>query len=317
MPATAARPGGPASGKALVFGANGQDGAHLIPQLRALGVETLGVSRSGDWVHADVASFADVERLVREVQPDYVFQLAAASTTRHDALFENHGTISTGALNVLESVWRHRRQARVFIPGSAVQFENRGVPADEATPFAATSPYAVARIQSVYAARYYRSLGLRTYVGYLFHHESPRRAPRHVSRMIALAALRAARGTGDAPGGRITIGDPRVVKEWTFAGDVTRAMLALVSQEQAAGDEITEVVIGSGEGHSIEEWLECCFAHVGLRWRDHVDVSRDFRAEYARLVSNPARIRSLGWRPEVSFEELANTMMKAESEAAE
>ncbi len=291
--------------RALVFGANGQDGGYLVDQLRARGVETVGVSRAGDWVRADVASLADVEKLVREVAPDYVFQLAAASTTRHDAVFENHATISTGALNVLESAWRHRRQARVFIPGSAVQFENRGAPIDEATPFAASSPYAVARIQSVYAARYYRSLGLRTYVGYLFHHDSPRRPARHVSRMIAAAAQR---------GERITVGDTGVVKEWTFAGDVTRAMLALVSQDADPAHEISEAIIGSGEGHSIEEWLERCFAHAGLRWRDHVELGRGFRAEYARLVSNPARIKSLGWRPEIGFDALADMMMKAGAE---
>ena len=82
------------------------------------------------------------------------------------------------------------------------------------------------------------------------------------------------------------------------------AVVTLVSQ-----DEVTEAVIGSGEGHSVEEWLETCFARVGLAWRDHVRSKPGFRAEYPRLVSSPARLLSLGWRPRVGFAELATMMM--------
>ncbi|HMJ84937.1 MAG TPA: NAD-dependent epimerase/dehydratase family protein, partial [Vicinamibacterales bacterium] len=88
--------------KALIFGANGQDGHYLIETLKSRNVDAVGVSRSGDWVRGDVGRLADVETLVREHKPHYIFHLAARSTTRHDALFENHETISTGSLNVLE-----------------------------------------------------------------------------------------------------------------------------------------------------------------------------------------------------------------------
>jgi GDPmannose 4,6-dehydratase len=286
--------------KALVFGAGGQDGHYLDALLREQGVEAVGVSRSGPWLRGDVAKRADVDDAVRTVQPDYVFQLAARSTTHHDAGLENHETIATGALNVLESVYRLAPAARVFIAGSGVQFQNRGEPIDEGAPFEASSLYAVARIQSVYAARYYRSRGLRTYIGYLFHHESPLRGPSHMSMRIALAAQRIAR-----EGGRLEVGDPNVVKEWTFAGDVAKAMVQLVQQDAEA-----EVVIGSGEGHSIEEWLERCFALVGLSWREHVDLVPGFPVEYRRLVSRPARLRALGWSPTVSFAALAEMMMR-------
>ena len=288
--------------KALIFGAGGQDGHYLDALLRQRGIEAVGVSRSGGrWQRGDVTKRADVDDAVRVVQPDYVFQLAARSTTHHDAGFENHETISTGALNVLDSVQRLAPAARVFIAGSGVQFQNTGEPIDEATPFEASSLYAVARIQSVYAARYYRSRGLKTYVGYLFHHESPLRKPSHMSMRVALAAQRIAR-----EGGRLEVGDPSVVKEWTFAGDVANAMLQLVQQ-----DTETEVVIGSGEGHSIEEWLERCFAQVGLSWRNHVDLVPGFPVEYRRLLSRPTRLLTLGWAPSVSFEGLCEMMMRA------
>jgi GDPmannose 4,6-dehydratase len=287
---------------ALIFGANGQDGPYLLEALRAKGIEAVGVSRAGPWRRGDVAVRGDVEAAVREVRPAYIFQLAASSTTRHEALFENHESISTGALNVLDSARLYAPEARVFIAGSGLQFENTGAPIDETAPFEASSPYALARIQSVYAARYFRSRGLRTYVGYLFHHDSPRRGPRHVAQLVAQAARRIGAGSGEV----LELADISVVKEWTFAGDVARAMVTLVGQ-----DDVTEAVIGSGEGHSLEEWVASCFALVGRSWRDHVRATPGGRAEYPRLLSRPERLRALGWRPEVGFDRLAEMMVAA------
>lgn len=291
--------------KALVFGANGQDGHYLVEQLRARGIDPVGVSRSeGTWRRGDVSRLEQVESLVRDLQPAYVFHLAARSSTRHDALFENHETISTGTLNVLESVRRHCPEARVFIAGSGLQFRNEGEPIDETAPFDANSAYSVARIQATYAARYYRSLGIKTFVGYLFHHESPLRKPEHLSCLIARAARRIQAGSGET----LEIGDISVAKEWTFAGDTVRGILTLVTQ-----DAISEAVIGSGEAHSVEEWLSLCFRAIGRDWREHVKFKPAFRAEYARLVSRPDRLRSLGWEPQVGIAELATMMMGSEA----
>ena len=95
-----------------------------------------------------------------------------------------------------------------------------------------------------------------------------------------------------------------VEKEWTFAGDVARAMMLLVRQE-----EVFEAAMGSGEAHTIGEWVERCFSELGLGWRDHVDVRSGFVPEYPRLVSNPTIIRSLGWQPKVGFEALSRMMV--------
>ena len=148
---------------ALIFGASGQDAYYLARLCEEAGTRLVGVSRSagGDWLVGDVARREQVEALVREHRPGYIFHLAANSTTRHDALFENHETISTGALNVLEAARTLAPEARVFLSGSGLQFRNEGQPIAEDAPFDASSPYAVARIQSVYAARYYRRLGVR------------------------------------------------------------------------------------------------------------------------------------------------------------
>ncbi len=291
---------------ALIFGANGQDGHYLAEVCAASGVTPIGVSRSGSAIRGDVADFEQVEALVRQHHPAYVFHLAAASTTRHDALFENHRTISTGTLNVLEAARRHAPAARVFLTGSGVQFANAGAPISERDAFDASSPYAVARIQSVYAGRYFRSRGLPVYVGYLFHHESPLRKPTHVSKMVALAARRIASGSGEI----LELGDLNVEKEWTFAGDVARAIFALVTQ-----DRVHEATIGSGTTYTIADWLERCFGLAGRSWRDHVRVREGFVPEYRRLVSDPATIRSLGWEPRVGFDELARMMMQNDGQA--
>jgi len=95
-----------------------------------------------------------------------------------------------------------------------------------------------------------------------------------------------------------------VVKEWTFAGDVAEGIVELLQQER-----VFEAVIGSGEGYTIEQWVEACFSTVGLNWRRHVSVIPGFAPEYKFLVSDPRRIHSLGWKPKTSFSELAQLMM--------
>ena len=103
----------------------------------------------------------------------------------------------------------------------------------------------------------------------------------------------------------LSLGDIQVVKEWTFAGDVAAAMLTLVGQEK-----VFEAAIGSGEGHSIEAWLDACFTAVGHDWRGRVELKPGFQAEYPSLVSDPTTIMSLGWRPRVNLNELAEMMVK-------
>ncbi len=286
--------------RALIFGAGGQDGFYMSELCRSRGIEPIGVSRNGGHHESNIVDFKDVEGLIVSQRPDYIFHFAANSTTGHDALFENHEVISTGTMNILEAVRRRRPVAKVFITGSGVQFVNRGEPISELDEFEANSPYSVSRIHSVYAARYYRTLGLKVYVGYLFHHESPRRKPNHISQKIVLNAKRIAAGSNEV----LELGDISVQKEWTFAGDIVKGILKLVEQEI-----IFEAAIGSGITHSIEEWLEQCFGIVGKRWRDYVRVRKDFTPEYRRLVSNPATIKSLGWSPEMSLDSLAKLMM--------
>jgi GDPmannose 4,6-dehydratase len=289
--------------RAIIFGASGQTGTYLGEVLERRGYDVIKSSRTSSLYPIDVADFAGVQSLIAAHRPDLIFHLAARSTTRHEGLLENHDTIATGTLNVLESAQRHVPGARVFITGSGVQFVNVGQPINEEAPFEASSPYAVARIHSVYAARYYRRLGLATYVGYLFHHESPLRPLAHVSQKVARAACAIASGTE----AKLELGDLTVIKEWTYAGDVAEGIVTLLQQ-----DKVFEAVIGSGQGYTIEQWVETCFSAVGLDWRRHVNLIPGFVPEYKFLVSDPKRIINLGWRPKTTLTELAKLMMKSD-----
>jgi GDPmannose 4,6-dehydratase len=286
---------------ALIFGANGQDGYYLSELCKLKNINPIGISRSGNKYLGDVANYEQVKKLVKANQPLYIFHVAANSTTRHDALFENHATISSGSLNILEAVRLFSPSTKVFLTGSGVQFENKGIPISETDKFEARDPYSVARIHSVYAARYYRTFGLRVYVGYLFHHESPFRKSNHVSQIIALAAKRIAAGANEV----IELGDISVEKEWTFAGDIAKGIFTLIEQE-----DIFESVIGSGVAYSIEFWIEECFKCIKKDWHNYVKLKDKFIPEYKCLVSNPSTINSLGWFPIVQLPELSAMMTK-------
>ena len=285
--------------KAIIFGVTGQDGYYLTELCKEKGIEPIGVSRSGPY-KADVADLSAVEQIVKTTKPAYIFHLAANSTTKPDVLFENHQTIATGTLNILHSVQKYSPAAKVFITGSGVQFKNTGQPISESDAFEAASPYAIARIQSVYAARYFRTQGIKGYVGYLFHHESPLRKPNHISQMIAQAVKRIRDGSQE----KIELGAVGAEKEWTFAGDIVQGIWTLLQQEK-----VFEAVIGSGEAWPIQRWLEECFRIIKKDWRSYVQVKENFVPEYKRLVSDPRQIKSLGWQPCVTLSQLAEMMV--------
>jgi len=286
---------------ALIFGSNGQDGFYLEELLKINGFKTIGVSRNSGDVRGDVGDFVFVKKIIFETQPDFIFHLAANSSTNHKALFDNHLAVSTGTFNILESVRIHSEASKIFLSGSAMQFKNVGNPIDENTPFEASSPYSVSRIHSVYAARYYRSkFNLKVYVGYLFNHDSPLRKENHINQKIVKGIIRVLNGSKE----KLKVGNPTTKKEFNYAGDVVEAMWLLVNQ-----NEVYEVVIGSGLAISIKDWLEYCFNKFNLNWEDHVEIDNSFVSEYEVLVSNPTLIKKLGWNPKVQPFELADMML--------
>jgi GDPmannose 4,6-dehydratase len=287
--------------KAIVFGAAGQDGYYLTELLNGLGINVIAVSRSNGFEQVDLSNYAEVSSLIHKHKPNFLFHLAANSSTSHTALLDNHEVITTGTVNVLEAVKNYSPHTKVFISGSALQFKNNNTPIDESTPFEAKDAYSACRISSTYMARYFRSIGLYVYVGYFFNHDSERRSSRHISKKIADAALSASKGNINT----IEIGDINAVKEHSHAKDIVKAVWILVNQTH-----VFEAVIGSGIGNSIKEWLNECFGLFGLDWSNYVTINPDFKSMYKSLVSNPSLIKSLGWEPEITFKELAKLMVR-------
>lgn len=288
--------------KVIIFGSNGQDGYYLRLLLEKLGYEVYGVSRSNSDILGDVKDLNFVSNLIQKLNPNYIFSFAANSTTNHDVLFENHQTITTGTLNILESVRLHCIHCKVFLSGSALQFKNNGLAINENTPFEASSQYSLARINSVYASRYFRDrFAMKIYVGYFFNHDSPFRSERHVNQYIVSAACRIAKGSNE----KFEIGDISVRKEFSFAGDIVEGIWNLVNQET-----IFEAIIGSGIDYSIQDWIEICFRYFNLNWKDHFNQNLNFKSEYKLLVSDPSLINSLGWNSRTDINSLADLMIR-------
>lgn len=287
--------------KAIIFGASGQDGYYLSALLKENNYEVIGVSRTGDFLRTNIADYTEVENLLKSIKPDYIFHLAANSTTYHDAIFQNHATIATGSLNILEVVKRNALPSKIFISGSGLQFKNDEKPIKESDPFEGRDAYSVSRIQSVYTARYFRSIGIKVYVGYFFNHDSPLRTERHMTKKIAEAAKRIGKGSNE----KLMIGNLEAIKEYTYAGDIVNGIWTLVNQ-----DKVFESNISSGKGYTIKDWLQECFSLVNMNWQDYVTIDDEFKSSYSQLISDPSIINSLGWTPEISFKELAKMMMK-------
>jgi GDPmannose 4,6-dehydratase len=139
------------------------------------------------------------------------------------------------------------------------------------------------------------------YVGYFFNHDSPLRTEHHVNQKIVLAVKHIQSGSSEM----LKLGNINVKKEFSFAGDVVKAVWILVNQSN-----IFEAVIGSGKAYSIKEWVEYCFAKTGMDWKNHVTAQEGFIHEYDTLVSKPDLMQSLGWKPTVEFHRLADMMME-------
>jgi GDPmannose 4,6-dehydratase len=289
---------------AIIFGSNGQDGFYLKELLVRERVGVVSISRSfGDYI-GSVGEFEFVNKIIKLHKPHYIFHFAAISTTKHDAILENNDSISTGTINILESVKRHSPESKVFISGSALQFKNNGVPIDETTPFDFSSPYAMSRIHSVYMTRYYRkTFGVKAYVGYFFNHDSPLRSENHVNQKIVFHISEILKGNHN----KLTIGNINVKKEFNYAKDIVEAVWLMINQ-----DSIYEAVIGSGIAYSIKDWIKYCFDKYSLRWEEYILQDESYKSEYEVLVSNPKLINKIGWNPRLSMYELADIMLEEE-----
>ncbi len=310
---------------ALITGITGQDGSYLAEFLLSKGYRVIGMVRRSSTINFErIAHIQDQIELVQgdlhdqsslmdilaEYQPDEVYNLAAQSfvpTSWRQPVLTGEVT-AIGVTRLLEAIRLTCPQARFYQASSSEMFGKvREVPQRETTPFYPRSPYGVAKVYGHWITVNYReSYNMFAVSGILFNHESPRRGLEFVTRKITYGVAKIKLGLAE----ELRLGNLEARRDWGYAGDYVRAMWLMLQQ-----DEPEDYVVGTGETHSVREFCEIAFGHVGLDYRDYVvQDPRFFRpAEVDLLVADPTKAhQKLGWRPSVSFEELVKMMVDAD-----
>lgn len=288
------------SDSAIIFGYSGQDGYYLERLLSLQGIQVTCISRTGkEGIKGDVSDINFTNQIISLIKPNYIFHLAATSKVSDEYFNTNFLSITIGTLNILECAYKYCPRSKIFITGSGLQFINNGTAIKETDLFEAGDAYSLCRIQSVYAARYYRSKGLRVYVGYLFHHDSPRRKEDHLCMYIKKSIVKILNKEIYT----FNINNLSVKKEWGYAGEIVKGIYQLLLQE-----EFFEATIGTGLAYSVEEWLDVCFAEFDLDYRDYV-VTKDVPQSFSILYSDPTTINKIGWEHNCSIQQLAKLIL--------
>ena len=318
---------------ALITGITGQDGLYLAELLVSKGYDVHGLIRGQNnpryelvratvpevTLHTgDLMDMSSIWRTLNAAQPDEVYNLGAISFVAYswdNALVTSEVT-GMGVLNMLESIRNYAGddidKVRFYQASSSEMFGKvQDVPQRETTLLWPRSPYGVSKVYGHYMTINYReSYGMHASSGILFNHESPRRGPEFVTRKVSLAVARIKLGLAD----HITMGNLDAKRDWGFAGDYVRAMWLMLQQPQA-----DDYVISTGETHSIRELLDVAFARVGISdWEPYVRQDPRFMrpAEVDLLIGDSTKAReTLGWEPEVSFEQLVEMMVDSDLDA--
>ncbi|RMG33220.1 MAG: GDP-mannose 4,6-dehydratase, partial [Planctomycetota bacterium] len=268
--------------------------------------------------YADLSDGSNLDTILDEVQPDEVYNLAAQSHVRlsFDIPLYTAEVTGLGCLRVLEAVRKYQlrsgRPVRFYQASSSEMYGKvERSPQDESTPFHPRSPYACAKVYAYWQTVNYReAYGMFACNGILFNHESPRRGEAFVTRKITRAAARIKLGLQDT----LRLGNLDAKRDWGFAGDYVEAMWLMLQQ-----DEPDDYVVATGETHSVREFLEAAFAHLGLDPGRHVEIDPQLYrpAEVHVLCGDATKARErLGWRPRVGFEELVRMMVDHDLEIA-
>ncbi len=311
--------------RALVTGITGQDGSYLAELLLAKGYEVIGMVRRTSTVNferikhiqdkvtlvtGDLLDEVSLIHLLREHRPQEVYNLAAQSfvqTSWAQPVFTGE-TTALGVTRMLDAVRIVDPDIRFYQASSSEMFGKVvEVPQKETTPFYPRSPYGVAKVYGHWITVNYReSYGMHATSGILFNHESPRRGLEFVTRKISNAVARIKLGIDE----ELRLGNLDSQRDWGFAGDYVEAMWLMLQQDQP-----DDFVVATGETHSVREFCELAFNHVGLDYKNFVVLDERFMrpAEVDLLVGDPSKaFEKLGWRPRTKFDELVRTMVDAD-----
>ena len=320
--------------KAFITGITGQDGSYLAELLLSKGYEVHGLVRRAssfnrariehiysdpdneNRIHlhlhyGDVTESGSLMDLIYNLRPDEVYHLAAQSHVRVSFdLPEYTGNVTAlGTARILEVIHKSGIQPRFYQASSSEMFGAARPPQNENTPFEPQSPYAVAKVYAYWMTRNYRH-GYKMFAtnGILFNHESPRRGETFVTRKItrALAAIAAGKQK------ELFLGNLEARRDWGYAPDHVAAIWKILQC-----DTPDDFVIGSGESHSVREFLDEAFGYLNLDWHDYVKIDqRYFRpneVDFLQADTGKAR-RVLGWEPRVFFKDLVKVMVDADME---
>jgi GDPmannose 4,6-dehydratase len=316
--------------RALITGITGQDGSYLADFLLQKGYEVVGVvrrtshdsyERIGHLIErvtitpADLLDQHSLTSVIRDVMPDEIYNLAAQSfvpTSWTQPVLTGEFT-ALGVTRILEAMRLAHPEARFYQASSSEMFGKAAeTPQSESTPFYPRSPYGVAKVYGHWITVNYReSYGMYAVSGILFNHESPRRGLEFVTRRISHGVARIKLGLAK----ELTLGNLDAKRDWGYAGDYVNAMWRMLQQ-----DEPTDFVIGTGVTHSVREFVQFAFEHVGLDWEEFVRVDDALLrpAEVEILQADPSKARTdLGWEPAVDFATLIAMMVDSDVERLE
>lgn len=312
---------------ALITGITGQDGSYLAEMLLSREYKVVGVVRRSSTVtservshllddiiveQGDLTDQGSLLALLEEYEPDEVYNLAAQSfvpTSWNQPALTGDVT-AVGVTRILEAIRFVNPKIRFYQASSSEMFGKvLEVPQKETTPFYPRSPYGVAKVYGHWITVNYReSFNLFATSGILFNHESPRRGLEFVTRKITDGVARIKQGMQK----ELRLGNLESQRDWGYAGDYVLAMWLMLQQESP-----DNFVIGTGETHSVREFCEIAFGHVGLDYKEFVVRDERFYrpAEVDLLISDPSKAHAvLGWEPSVSFKELVTMMVDADME---
>jgi GDPmannose 4,6-dehydratase len=322
--------------KALVTGITGQDGSYLTELLLQKGYEVTGIVRRSSSIsrtridhlldrnlnlrleYADLADSSSLRHVMTKVQPDEVYNLAAQSHVRisFDQPEYTADVTGLGVLRVLEAIRDYNKatgaKVRFYQASSSEMFGAAKPPQSEATQFHPRSPYAVAKVAGFWQTVNYReSYGMHASNGILFNHESERRGENFVTRKITRAAGRIKVGLQK----NLALGNLDAKRDWGHARDYVEAMWLMLQQEQP-----DDYVVATGESYSVRAFLDEVFGHLNLNWQDFVKIDPRFYrpAEVDYLLGDPSKaMKKLGWKPKITFKELARLMTEFDLEVAQ